>query len=236
VSVVATLERFAASMPQTATADISVNRARVLGSNAWIAYRRDDPQHEYRTRYRVPPILELDVLNTLMSLPVGLPVPLQAMSRVDRVRLRRAPVGAVTWSTTAVTRQVRPPLTPVLAIVRNSDWMTGLRSASRFAAYCQRLLIVPELPNDTDAALAQASYYGIGVAVGRRSKIEVLLAPEELSDWQPTPAWWWFCEEVYRAVAADARLTQWVSLNLFSQVLRVLAGEAVFLAFVSPSQ
>jgi len=135
-----------------------------------------------------------------MNLPAGLPVPAAAISPTDHRLLRQLPAGSLERSPGTVTRRVVPPLTPLLAIVRATRWLDGLTTASRFAAYCPRLVIVPALPEERDTALAQAAVYGIGVAVTSGSGPRVVVEPEPLPGWQPTPAGWWFTEETYRQV------------------------------------
>lgn len=199
MSDAATMERFVAAMPGAAVDRIRVARVRLFGIRAWVAYRADDDQRQLRRTHAMAPILGLDLLNTLMGLPVGWPVPLRAVSRPDQRRLRRLPDGAVLWTPVAVIRRVAPPVMPLLTMVQSAEWARGLRAASRFAMYCSRLLVVSELPPDQDVALAEASYYGIGVALRRGGALKIVVEPEAFTDWQPTAAWWWFTEEVYRA-------------------------------------
>jgi hypothetical protein len=198
MSLAATLERFAATMPQAAVDEIGVARVRLFGTRGWVAYRSDHDQRQLRRAHGIGPVLGLDLLDTLMGLPLGLPVPLHAVSRADLRRLRRLPDGAVTWSSATVTRRLAPPVWPLLAMVQGADWPRGLRAASRFAMYCRRLLVISELPQDEEVALAEASFYGIGVALRRNGMLKMVLEPEAFTDWQPTAAWWWFTEEVYR--------------------------------------
>jgi hypothetical protein len=204
MSVAATLERIAAAMPEAAEDEIAVARVRLFGTRAWVAYRPDHDQRQLRRAHAVGPILGLDLLDTLMSLPAGLPVPLSALSQASRRRLRRLPEGTLTWTHSTVTRQVAPPLMPLLAMVQGTGWAKGLRAASRFAMYCARLLVVAELPPDRDVALAEASYYGVGIALRRSETLKIVVEPEAFSDWQPTPAWWWFTEEIYRSAERAA--------------------------------
>ncbi|GIF12637.1 hypothetical protein [Actinoplanes teichomyceticus] len=205
MSVAATLERFAATMPQAAARDeIGVARVRWLGTRGWVAYSPDRAQQQFRKANRIPPILALDLLDTLMYLPFGHEVAVQSMAVAAQRRLRRLPAGAVTWSSTTVTRRIAPPVTPLLAMVQATDWATGLRAASRFAMYCRRLMVIPELPADERAALAEASFYGIGVAVRRGESLTTVLEPEEFTEWQPTAAWWRFTEEVARGAGKES--------------------------------
>ncbi|MEU4419287.1 hypothetical protein AB0F81_01575 [Actinoplanes sp. NPDC024001] len=198
MSVAATLERFAAAMPPTVAEEIGISRVRMFGVRGWVAYRPDQEQLRVRQEHGIVPVLALDLLDTLMGLPLGQPIAVQSVAPAGRRRLRRLPDGAVAWSSATVTRRIAPPVTPVLAMVQATDWAKGLRAASRFAMYCRRLLVVSELPTDADVALAEASFYGIGVAVRDRETVTMVLEPEMLTDWQPTPAWWWFTEEVFR--------------------------------------
>jgi hypothetical protein len=198
MSVAATLERFAATMPRAAADEINVARVRLFGARGWVAYRPDHDQQRLRQTHPIGPVFGLDLLDTLMGLPLGLPVPLHTVSRADQRRLRRLPHGAVTWSGSTVTRQLAPPVVPLLAMVYGTDWSNGLRAASRFAMYCRRLLVIPELPPNNEVALAEASFYGIGIGLRRNGTVTVVLEPEPFPDWQPTAAWWWFTEEVYR--------------------------------------
>ena len=200
MSAASTLVRFSGLTPQPAAAEVSVGRVRLFETRAWMAYRRDEHETLRRGRCGMSPIVELDVLDALMDLPAGMPVSLGSLRAADSRLLRRAPGGALEWAEAMVTRRVVPPLMPLIAMVRATDWMDGLQRASRFAAYCRRLVIVSELPADPEIALAQASFYGIGVAVVRGATPNVVLEPEPFTDWQPTPAWWSFTEKIYRQV------------------------------------
>jgi hypothetical protein len=200
VSGASTLVQFSGSTPRAAAKEVSVGRVRLFDARAWIAYRPDEHERLRRGRCGMAPILELDLLDALMDLPAGLPVRSQSLRAADRRLLRRVPPGALHWAGETVTRLVVPPLMPLMAMVRSAEWTEGLEAASRFATYCRRLVIVSELPVDADVALAEASFYGIGVAVVRGSTPNVVLEPEPFDDWQPTPAWWSFTEKIYRQV------------------------------------
>lgn len=199
MSVAATLERFAATMPRAAEQEIGVARVRLFGTRAWVAYRPDEHQQHLRRAHPIGPAPALDLLDTLLCLPLDQPVPVATVSPAAQRRLRRLPEGMVTWSAVTVIRRFAPPVMPLLAMVQGQDWAKGLRAASKFAMYCERLMVVPELPADGQVALAEASFYGIGVAVRRGDSLTVVLEPEEFTDWQPTAAWWWFTEEVARS-------------------------------------
>ncbi|WP_395107595.1 hypothetical protein [Actinomadura sp. SCN-SB] len=136
-----------------------------------------------------------------MELPEGAPVPMATLSPVVRRRLAQAPQGVVTMADGFVTRRLVVPLTPLLAVVTSRSWDAGLLAASRFAAYCQRMVVVSKIPGDDREALRRAELYGIGVAIMRARRPEVVLEPEPVNDWEPTPAWWRFSEDIYAQVA-----------------------------------
>lgn len=185
--------------PSAAPAEItSSTTVRIFDTSATIAHRTDDVEHDRRCEQGVGHVDSMELLDALMGLPARAAVPLSSMSSSSLGVLRRSPRGIVRFTSSSVTRLAVPPVTPVLAIVHSARWRDGLERASRYAAYCPRMLVVRELPANADEALAEASWYGIGVAVGPRSAPTTVLEPEPLADWQPTVAWWRFCERVYR--------------------------------------
>jgi hypothetical protein len=96
-----------------------------------------------------------------------------------------------------VIRQLVPAVTPLLAIVTAGEWVEGLTRAARFAPYCRRLVIGPGRAGGVQV-LGTAAGLGIGVAVrSERGRAELLAEPEPVPDWQPTTAWWRFCEVIY---------------------------------------
>ncbi|GAA2255491.1 hypothetical protein GCM10010402_08480 [Actinomadura luteofluorescens] len=198
-----TLVRFSGATPRPAAEDISVTRLRLFNTPVWMTYRRDTDEWRRRRAYRLGAVLAWDLLDLLMELPVGCPVPLGALSRGDRRRLQRAPEGVVTITEGTVTRHAVAPVMPLLAVVACRDWHDGLARASRFASYCSRMVVVSSVPGDQAQALAFAGLYGIGVAVGDRQPARVLVEPEPLTDWQPTTAWWRFTETIYAQAAKE---------------------------------
>lgn len=205
MSSAATLIRLSAGGPQPARDGVCVIRARILGTRAWMMYRADDREWARRQAEGLGAIMAMDLLDTLMDLPAGLPVPLSALTSPARRRLRQAPRGVVRISRGAVTRQIVPAVSPLLGVVRTRSWRDGLAAASRFACYCPRIALVPPLGADTGEALALAREYGIGLAISASASAGVLLEPEPVTDWEPTPAWWWLCEDIYRQAAAGDR-------------------------------
>ncbi|WP_143230814.1 hypothetical protein [Actinosynnema sp. ALI-1.44] len=171
---------------------------RVFGTRATIVHSTHQAEHERRQAAGLRQVDNLELLDVLMDLPANAPVPVSSISGPDLRVLRKAPGGVVRFSATAVTRVLTPVLTPVLAVVYASQWRDGLADASEFASYLPRMFVIDELPANADEAIAEASWYGIGVAVGPPASPAIVLEPEPLPDWQPTVAWWRFCERVYR--------------------------------------
>lgn len=171
---------------------------RLFGATARITYRTDELEHARRCQSGLGHLNSMERLDILMDLPDGVGVPITSVGAASLSLLRSAPEGVVRFAASSVTRLVKPVVTPRLAVVRAREWRDGLERASRFAPYCPRLAVVPELPPDPAEALAEASFYGIGVAVGARSAPTVVLEPEPFHDWQPSVAWWHFTEQVYR--------------------------------------
>ncbi|WP_143466805.1 hypothetical protein [Lentzea kentuckyensis] len=178
--------------------DSRSSRVRIFGTTATIVHRRDDVEHERRRSCGLADIKSMELLDVLLDLPVGAAIPRSSLSPAVLRVLHRAPDGVVQFNDTSVTRLAAQAVTPVLAVVYASSWRDGLERASEFASYLPRMFVVPEAPSSSEEALAEASWYGVGVAVGPRSAPTTVLEPEPLADWQPTTAWWWFCEQVYR--------------------------------------
>lgn len=175
---------------------------RVFGTSATILHTTHQAEHERRQAAGLRHVDSMELLDVLMDLPVNAPVPLSSISRPDLRVLRNAPTGVVRITASAVTRLVTPAVTPMLAVVYASRWRDGLADASEFAAYLPRMFVIDELPAAAGEALAEASWYGIGVAVGPPDAATIVLEPEPLPDWQPTVAWWRFCERVYGHMTA----------------------------------
>jgi hypothetical protein len=194
MSPASSLVELSGPAPAPAREDIQVTRARVLETSAWIAYRPDRHEASRRRALSVGAVLDWDLLDTLMDLPAGLPVPLSALNPPACRRVASARAGVARVTDGQVIRDLVPALTPLLAVVVTANWDAGLVQASRFASYCRRMVLGPALPTG-DHVMETAARLGIGVAVADGSRPgEVLLEPEPIEDWHPTTAWWRFCE------------------------------------------
>lgn len=198
---------FKASAPlwaatQPGEADVHVGKIRAFDTSAWLFYRCHASEWARRADAGAGALESLAVLDFLMELPEGLPVPISGLPTRDRLMLRQVPPTAVHVANGFATRLFAPAVTPLLAVVQARDWSDGLESASRFAPYCSRAVLVRDLPEGESAALFDASFYGIGVFASDGRDARMVVRPEELPDWQPTPAWWLFCERMYRQLSA----------------------------------
>jgi hypothetical protein len=162
-----------------------------------MVHRFNQAEHARRLGQHLGSLNSLELLDVLMELPLRTAIPRSSLAGATRRVLLRAPAGAVEVNGASVTRLAEPVVTPVMAVVYESDWDSALSRASRFASYCPRMVVTPELPSASSESLDEASFYGIGVAIGPKSSPAMILEPENLEDWRPTPAWWQFCERIY---------------------------------------
>lgn len=198
---------FSGKTPQPVTAEVAVTRMTIRGTRVWMTYRPDKSEWRRRESCGLGPVLAWDLLDTLMDFPADMAVPVACLDGPVRRRLAAAPAGVVNFSVEGVTRAVVPAVMPLLAVITARDWRKGMAGASRFANYCRRLVVVPDLGGDTEEALATAERRGTGMAVGHAGEASMLLEPAPLPDWEPTPAWWRFCEEIYsQAVSAEPKV------------------------------
>lgn len=167
------------------------------GTSVELEYRLDPAEHRRRQEVGLAAITDLVALDTLLSLPVGLPVSLPDA----RVGMARIPRGCVDSTfddalTPIVTRMVIPALTPVAVVVLARGRLSGkLERAGRFAPYCMRSVLVSDEP--TPMQLSEASFYGIGVLLRTGSERRTLLEPEPFTGGYSTPASWAFAEQAY---------------------------------------
>jgi hypothetical protein len=78
------------------------------------------------------------------------PQPATREVALTRMTLRSTQV----WMAYTVPTGPVPAVTPLLAIITARDWRTGLKSASRFANYCRRLIVAPGLGDSSQRAPA----------------------------------------------------------------------------------
>ena len=192
----AVLEASRASLPPDATAHV-VN---LWGSEVLLFRRLDRREHDRRRGACAGRLDAIGHLETLMALPVDLPVPLRSLEPELRKKIRMLPAGAVELDRRQVTRRAVRPMRPELAVVKAAGWRDGLEKAGRFAPVCRRAMLLEREPGGLDELLIEASYYGIGVLVPRDGGLEMAGAPEGFRPARHTAAAWLPVEEIYQRI------------------------------------
>jgi hypothetical protein len=182
-----------------------VAAVRILGRPAVVIYRADAGEFGRRGDTGLGVITRVDLLDLLLGLPHGCPVPSGSLAMRERSLLRDLPPGSVDLEPGTVIRRATVPLKVDLAVVPAGDWRRGLDQASLFAPFCSRAVVLARLPADADHLLLEAAYYGIGVAVAGDSDIEVLADPQPFNRQCYKAAGWWFAEQVYAQVTGQEK-------------------------------
>lgn len=188
-----------------ALAEVKVALVQVLGQECAVVYRTDASEIARRRAEGFTGVTRLDLLDLFLGLPLGMPVLAASLTRREKNLLRQAPDGCVEVQSGLVTRHLTVPLTVEMAVVAADDWNTALDRASEFAPFCNRAILLSQLPGDVDHLLIEAAYYGIGVAVVYGADVELLAAPERFIKRHYKAAGWWFAEEVYRQVSGKSQ-------------------------------
>ncbi|MEU6936478.1 hypothetical protein ABZ943_07130 [Streptomyces rubiginosohelvolus] len=172
----------------------------VIGEKALFFYHLAPAEDERRREVGAERLDRRHPLETLLSLPVGMPVPLASLDQHERRALRSLPAGAADRDRRTVTRRAVRPLQVDLAVVPASGWRQGLERAGRFAPFCRRAMLLSRRPARLDEVLAEADFYGIGVLIDMGDEIEMALEPEPYRPQRHTAAAWRFVEELYQRV------------------------------------
>jgi hypothetical protein len=158
----------------------------------------DKVEHERRLYVAAPPILNPAALDVLLSLPVGMPVPIGALPWGRQRTVRQLLRGAAYVTRTHVTRHAVRPCRIDLATVSGDPTRRNLERATRFAPFCARTLIIPRMPRREDF-LMEADFWGVGVALGHGDDQETLVEPRRWVLRRHTPAGWRYVERAYKA-------------------------------------
>lgn len=182
-------------------ADANLMTVRMLGVSAVLAYRPDPVEWARRRGVGLGPLCSPDLLELLLSLPIGMPVPIKDLSPRELRQLAKVPAGAVVRSGTDVVRLAVSPMRVDLAIVPARGWISGLELAGRFAPFAARVMWLPRLPAAQDDMRLQARRYGVGVVVGDPDRAEVVLSPAAFVRRRHTAAGWLFTEQAFGQAA-----------------------------------
>lgn len=146
-----------------------------------------------------------ELLDVLMSLPLGEPVPVRVLTPEQRRALDRAPEWAVTRAGGDATRLCVTPVKPMLAVSFSRRWEPGLRTSHVFSSVCAQAVVLPSAPGDPLVAI-EADQYGVGLGVGQPGgPVKVIVPPEPFRGKRHSLARWWFAEHVYSLLTAQNR-------------------------------
>ncbi|MEV1026679.1 hypothetical protein [Streptomyces sp. NPDC050264] len=190
--------------------DSSVVEVRARGVQTVLAVRLNTAEVERRQREGMAPLLDIAVLDGLMQLPAGLPVPASSLSPLERKLLRQCPAGAVQWRDGTLVRQAVRPLRVDAAVVRSlRPTMSCLRRAGRFGAYAATSVWLNGSAKDVELLVMEAAVYGIGVVRGRADEApDLLVAPRGLPQPRHTAAGWLLAEQVFSELAGPDRVPE----------------------------
>lgn len=90
-----------------------------------------------------------------------------------------------------------PPATVPLVLVRSSSWRRGLRAASVFEPFAQRVLVLDGPRRNLHMVAWEADVLGVGVWVQTSAGTEEVLAPAPWRQRYVKAAGWRFRERAY---------------------------------------
>lgn len=161
----------------------------------------DPIEHQRRQVEGLRGITGWRVLDLLMELPVGEPVPIGMLDSGKRPLLRKL-AGAALITGDTVTRQAVRPCRVLRAVVTGSATRESLARTGGFAPFCARTLAIAQPPRRKDF-LAEADFYGIGVVLDQAGRREVLVRERPWIPQRHTVAGWRFVEQQYARVIAQ---------------------------------
>lgn len=167
----------------------------------------DPAEHQRRQTAGIGPVTGhgFGGLDHLMALPASLPVSVGSLTPEQQKYVRRAPAAICSISDGQVTRHAIRACRVTLATVRSTTaCKTALDSASRFAPFCARSVVVTRQPRMVET-LTEFDFYGIGIVLQYpNGSTETLVEPAPWIPMRHTPAAWWFAERAYAAYLEHA--------------------------------
>ncbi|MFE4915849.1 hypothetical protein ACFRCX_30560 [Streptomyces sp. NPDC056652] len=165
----------------------------------------DPTEHQRRRSLQRRHIDDPSVLDLLMTLPVGALVAYRDLTTGQQDAVRRAPTGVLDFVTPwaddlRVSRLAVRPCRVSMATVRSATaCKTALESASRFAPFCARQVIVRRRPKLAET-LIEFDFWGVGLLLEHGDGgTETLVAPTPWRPMRHTVAGWRFAENAYAA-------------------------------------
>jgi hypothetical protein len=143
-------------------------------------------------------VTDLGLLARLLSLPLGELVRWDDLSPDDQRRLRSAPDGIVDCCPAGVRRIIAPAVSVPLVLVRSRSWRRGLRTASVFEPFAQRVLILEDFRRDLTQLAWEADMLGVGVWLQTDSGTREIVPPAPWRLRYFKAAGWRFRERAYQ--------------------------------------
>ncbi|MBT2407991.1 MULTISPECIES: hypothetical protein [unclassified Streptomyces] len=147
-----------------------------FGAEAVVAYRRDARECARRATAGMPALTRPDVLDLLMALPVGEPVPVDSLSERERRVLKSLPKAVVRRDGT-ITRKAMRPVRIDMVFVPGRSWEAAMEKAERFTPFSARTALADGVLRRKDDAVLRADFHGIGLFAVRGDAVDVVVPP-----------------------------------------------------------
>jgi hypothetical protein len=169
----------------------------------------DLQEHRRRAACDLGGVESLGLLDALMSLPHGAPVPVRDIGEVTLWHLRRCPEGCVQWLDNGRTvRRLLVPVTSVpLVVVRAASWRAGLHRAAAFEPFTRRAVLLARESRTLAGYAWEADAAGTGLWVANpdNPQVKEIVAPGEFVLRYVRPARWRFTERAYSTWLSTTR-------------------------------
>ncbi|MFL0177036.1 hypothetical protein A5630_10155 [Mycolicibacterium mucogenicum] len=170
----------------------------MCGQNAWWSVTLNHAELHRRREANADALQRLEMVSTLLGLPIDVPVPAEALRPTQLRALADLPEHLVSWDEGHLIRRTTPPLCVNHVVVRARTFRRGLEAVSEFATYCAGSVVLPAAAPVTDWDLSEASYYGVGVYRASSDRLACLVEAESFPDWPETAASWVFSETLWQ--------------------------------------
>jgi len=194
--------------------------ARAAGGAADALVEVDMREHQRRVISGIHAVTDLGLLARLLGLPHGEVVRWDDISADDQRRLRSAPDGIVDCSSAGVQRRLAPPVAVPLVLVRSRSWRRGLRTASVFEPFAQRVLVLEDFRQDLSKLAWEADVLGVGVWLKTGQGIREIVPPAPWRQRYVKAAGWRFRERAYSRWLSARPPRAWSAFPAGHQVLQ----------------
>lgn len=171
-----------------------------------VAVERDNDELARRRHHRLGALHNRRALQVLVSLPTGVAVPATFLRSADLRMLRALPAGVVEVDEVDVRVVLRPAVSLLSVGVVARTWKQGLERVSPFASYCARYVVLEGGLHQQDRgfSVAEARYFGVGLALHRGDAVDWLVSPARFQASRFSPASWLMAERLTAKLWAPA--------------------------------